>query len=116
MTPAAPGYARDGREDLHADEILYVVNPANTAVQVFEEEGEAKGDDQAPDKGCQRDVAPAWTAREARCNGLGHQPDFRHCIGILDVRLLEFLVYNLVGGVRGLNIQLQLLELALDPG
>ena len=32
MTPAAPGYARDGREDLHADEILYIVNPANTAV------------------------------------------------------------------------------------
>ncbi len=32
MTPTALGYARDGREDLHPDDILYVVNAANSAI------------------------------------------------------------------------------------
>src|SRR5437667_10825980 len=116
MTPTARGYARDGREDLHPDDILYVVNAANSAILVFEEEGKTKADDKARNQGCERDVKPVWAAREARRNGLGHQPEFRHRVGILDVRLLEFLVNDLIGGIRCLHIQLQLLELSLDPG
>src|SRR5437762_5877156 len=113
-TPATPGYVWDGREDLHAHEILYVMNPANPAVQVFEEEGETNADDQARDKGRQRDISSAWAARETRRNRLGYEPNFRRRVGILDVRLLEFLGHDLVGGIRVLHIRIQLFELALD--